>query len=327
MRIATCLLFAAGCSNSLPPPGMCDVTTGGEPLAAEPLALGAGGVYDDLAFSPLRHQIVAAPEGAGRVSLVDVYSQQITAIAVPPGVGSADASATKLFAADRSATRILAFDIAAATMTASHTLTSEPDYLRVSPTTGEVWVTLPGKNRIDILEPDGLAVVGSVTTPAPPEGLTFDTEGRAYTNNDGAVVAIDVAGRSVVGEWDDGCGYSHGFPQIDLAYGLAFGGCRPNGGVGVTTTGGEQRSGFEAGGGPAVLAYNATLHHLYLRGDPSPTLSMLAVCPDGGLGVLATVAIPDHGHASAADDRGAVWLGDSSTGGLVRVADPFPGPI
>jgi hypothetical protein len=323
MRIATSLLIVAGCSNSLPPPGMCDVSTGGDTPVAEPVALGAGGYYDDLAFSRPRRQIVAAPEGAGRVSLVDVDSKQITAIAVPQGVGSADASATTLFAADRSAMRILAYDVATATMSASHALTSEPDYLRVSPTTGEVWVTLPGKNRIDILEPDGLAVVGSVSTPAPPEGLTFDAEGRAYTNNDGAVVAIDVARRTIVGEWNDGCGYSHGFPQVDLGYDLAFGGCRPNGGVGVTTTSGEQRAGFEAGGGPAVLAYDATRHHLYLRGDPSPMLYILAVCSTGELGTLATVAIPEHGHASAADDRGAVWIGDSSTGGLVRVVDPF----
>ena len=197
----------------------------------------------------------------------------VASISVPGGSASADASATTLYVVDRSGARIVAFDIASTMMTVAHPLTADPDYLRVSPTTGEVWVTVPGRNRIDILEPTNLAVVASVTTPSPPEGLTFDTQGRAYVNGDGAVVAIDVARRVVVGEWDVGCGYSHGFPQIDLEYGLAMGGCRPNGGVGVTTISGEQRAGYEAGGGPAVLAYDSTRHHLYVRGDPSATLS------------------------------------------------------
>jgi DNA-binding beta-propeller fold protein YncE len=249
----------------------------------------------------------------------------VTSIGVPSGSASADTNATTLYVVDRAGARIVAFDVASTMMVASHASSAEPDYLRVAPTTGEVWVTVPGRNRIEILEPTGLAVVGSVTTPSPPEGLTFDTQGRAYVNGDGAVVAIDVARRVVVGEWDVGCGYSHGFPQVDLGYGLAMGGCRPNGGVGVTTIDGEQRAGYEAGGGPAVLAYDATLHHLYVRGDPSSMLSILAVCPDGQLGELARVSIPERGHAAVTDERGHVWVADSTTGGLVRVTDPFPG--
>ncbi|HEY5951384.1 MAG TPA: hypothetical protein VIV40_38085 [Kofleriaceae bacterium] len=323
MRVLALLLFI-GCSNSLPPPGMCEVATGSDSATVEPVTLGGGGSYDDLTYSHALGKVVAAPQGTGRVFVVDPASMNVTSIGVPGGVGSADASATRLFVADRGGARIVAFDLATTMMVASHPLTSEPDYLRVSPTTGEVWVTVPGRNRIEILEPTGLAAIASVTTPSPPEGITFDLQGRAYVNGDGAVVAIDVAHRVVVGEWDVGCGYSHGFPQIDLAYGLAMGGCRPNGGVGVTTIEGEQRAGYEAGGGPAVLAYDATLHHLYVRGDPSPTLSILAVCADGQLGELARVPIPERGHGAVDDELGHVWVGDSTTGDLVRITDPYP---
>jgi len=304
---------------------MCEVATAGLTPSVDLVSLGGGGYYDDLAYSRALGKVVAAPEGTGRVSLVDPDSMVVTSIAVPAGTGSADASATTLYVVDRSGSRVVGFDIATGAMTASHALSSEPDYLRVAPTTGEVWVTLPGRNRIEILEPMALAAVGSVTTPAPPEGISMDGAGRAYINNDGAVVAVDVARRVIVGEWDDGCGYSHGFPQIDLRYGLAFGGCRPNGGVGVTTTDGELRAGYEAGGGPAVLAYDGARHHLYVRGDPSAELSILAVCSDGQLGELARVPIPDRGHGAAADESGHAWVADTTTGGLARVTDPFPG--
>jgi DNA-binding beta-propeller fold protein YncE len=325
MRTHWFILLCAACSNSLPPPGTCEVPTSGEAATAEQIALGGPGSYDDLAFSKPLRKIVAAPQGTGRVHLIEVDTKNFTTIAVPGGTGSADASATTLYVADRGNSQIVSFDVTSGAKLASHTLTAEPDYVRVAPTTGEVWVTLPGRNRLDILDPVNLAVVGSVTTPTPPEGLTFDEAGRAFVNNDGTVVAIDVARRVVVGEWDVGCGYSHGFPQVDTEYNLAIGGCRPNGGAGITTMTGEQRAGFEAGGGAAVLAYDSVRHHLYLRGDPSPTLSILAVCSTGELGVLASVPIPDRGHASAADDRGNVWLGDSTTGGVVLVTDPFPG--
>ena len=325
MRTHAMLVFLAGCSNSLPPLGTCEVAAGTDQPTVEQIALGGPGGYDDLAFSlPLR-KIVAAPEGLGRVHLVDVDTGTFTTIPVLPGTGSADASATTLYVADRDGMRIGAYDIATGALLQTHALETEPDYVRVSPTTNEVWVTLPGRNRVSALDAKTLAVVGSVTTPAPPEGLTFDGAGRAYVNNDGTVVGIDAARMSIVGEWDDGCGYSHGFPQIDLAYNLAIGGCRPNAGVGVSTMSGELRSGFEAGGGAGVLAYDPVRHHLYLRGDPSPKLTILAVCPTGEMSVLATAAIPDRGHASAADDLGNVWLGDATTGGVVRVTDPFPG--
>jgi hypothetical protein len=319
------LLVYAGCSNSLPPPGMCDVAAGSGEPTVDHVALGGTGYYDDLTFSPALGKVIAAPEGTGRVSIVDPDSMAVTSISVPGGTASADASATTLYVVDRGNARIVAFDLTTTMMTAMHSIGAEPDYLRVAPTTGEVWVTIPGRNLIDVLEPAALAVVASVTLPSPPEGLTFDAQGRAYVNGDGAVIAIDVARRVVVGEWDVGCGYSHGFPQIDLSYGLAMGGCRPNGGVGVVSVDGEQRAGYEAGGGPAVLAYDATLHHLYVRGDPSATLSILAVCPDGQLGALARVPIPDSGHAAVSDGRGHLWVADSTTGGLVRVTDPFPG--
>jgi hypothetical protein len=256
------------------------------------------------------------------VYLIDPDSLAIQMLAVPRGVSSADASATTVFASDRVDDRIVAVDIATGTTTTG-ALPGGPDYVRFSPMTNEVWVTLPGSNRIEILDAASLASIGSVTVPAPPEGLTVDGD-RAYVNANGSVVAIDVARRITVGEWSDGCGLSHGFPQVDPGYGLAFGGCFSNGGVGVVTMDGSLVAGFEAGGGEAIVAYDPVRHHLYVRGDPGGTLDVLATCSDGQLGLLQSVTIPDSGHGASADDRGNVWVADATTGGVLKIADPFP---
>jgi DNA-binding beta-propeller fold protein YncE len=317
------LLVVAACGNSLPPPGTCDVATNGETVDVTPVALSGGRAsYDDLRYSPELRKVVAAPHGTGVISLIDPDSLAVQTLTAPGGVYSADASTTTVYAADRGADRIIAIDVASGAMVATQAMPGTPDYVRFSPMTNEVWVSLPGTNRLEILDAASLAVIGSVTLPGPPEGLTFDGE-RAYSHALGRVIASDVARRLVVGEWSTGCGYSHGFPQVDDQYQLAFGGCFSNGGVGVVTMSGAQRAGFEAGGGEAILAYDQRRHHLYVRGDPGGTLDILATCSSGELGVLARVAISNDGHGASADDRGHVWVADATTGGVLRVTDPF----
>lgn len=321
------VLVLVSCGSSLPPPGSCGVpTTGSETVVVVPVALADGpATFDDLRYSPQLHKVVAAPEGTGHVFLVDPDTLEVQIANVPRGVSSADASATTIFAADRAASQILAIDAVGLAKVAAGDVPGRPDYVRVSPTTGEVWVTIPARSRLEIFDPKSLAPIGSVIVPDPPEGLTFDDAGRAYVNALGTIVAIDVARRAVVGEWDRGCTIPHGFPQVDETYGLAIGGCLANGGAGVVTMSGDLRAGFEAGGGEAVLAYDHARHHFYLRSDPGSTLDILATCRDGQLGLLASVPIPNSGHASSADDRGHVWIADATTGGVVRVTDPFAG--
>lgn len=317
MRVLAVALLA-GCS-SLPPPGTCDAAA--VTITVEPVALGGLAAYDDLRFAPALGKVVAAPEGTGAIYLIDPDSLAVEMLAVPRGVGSADASATTVYAADRDGNQIVAL---AGGIVHHGAVPGAPDYVRVAPTTGEVWVTIPARDRLEIFDPRGLAPIGSVIVPGPPEGLTFDTAGRAYVNTLGSIIAIDVARRAIVGEWGRGCAIPHGFPQVDEALGLAVGGCAGGGGAGVVGFEGELRAGYQAGGGAAVLAYDHARHHLYLRGDPGTTLAVLAVCSDGELGELARVAIPGHGHASSADDRGHVWLADATTGGVLRVTEREP---
>src|SRR5204862_3561366 len=161
--------------------------------------------------------------------------------------------------------------------------------------TSEVWVSLPGTNRLEILDAASLAAIGSVTLPGPPEGLTFDGE-RAYTHANGRVLAIDVARRLVTGEWDTGCGFSHGFPQVDDQYGLAFGGCFSNGGVGVVTMQGNVRAGVGAGGGEANLAAEQVRRRRYPRGGPGRALDLPATRRSPGRRRAAAGTRTPHAH-------------------------------
>jgi len=327
MRISLLVLALAGCSNSLKDPGQCPVPAAtGEPVAALVPLVGQPAYFDDLHYAPALGKVLAAPEGVARMYVVDPETMTATMITTSAGTASADADARTIFTVDRSNDQVTAYDATTGEKVASLRLGANPDYVRVVPGGGELWVTVPGQDRIDVIAVTGapatLARVGSIEIPGAPEGLTFGN-GRGYTQAGGRVIAVDIARRLVVGEWNTGCDASHGFAQVDDGYGLVFAGCKSAGGAAVLSREGKELTGIEAGGTETVLAYDSTRHHLHLRGDPGSTLSMIAVCADGGMSVMAEVPIPNEGHAATTDARGNVWLADATTGGLVRITDPF----
>jgi hypothetical protein len=324
MRSALFLVLVVGaCGNDLPSAGMCGVATNGEMPTVDHVALaGRSAGYDDLRFSPQLGKVLAVPSGTATLYMIDPDSMAVAMAAVPGGAESVDASANAIYVLDRSNDAILAIDTTSLTTTHTQGTTGNPDYVRFSPTSNEVWVTLPGRNEIEILDATTLAPVATIDVPSP-EGLTFDSTGLAYTQSGGRMIQIDVARRTAMAEWDTGCGASHGFPQVDEAYGLAIAGCSSNGGIAVTTTSGEKRAGFEAGGDAAILAHDGTKHHLFVRGDPGATLDILAVCSDGGTNVLGSVELSMNGHGATVDDRGHAWVADAVGGAVFRITDPF----
>ena len=318
------LVLVHGCGNDLPPAGTCELPGGGTPTVDVVPLYGRSVGFDDLRFSPQLDKVVAVAPGTMLLHIIDPDSLDSRSIAVPAGAASADASATAIYVADRGGDRIVAYDAETGAGRGAQPTSGGPDYVRVAPTVPEVWVTIPSRDRIEIFDEETLAPLGVVEIPAAAEGLTFDASGHAYTQGGGRVFAVDVARRVVIGEWDTGCGYSHGFAQVDEAFGLVVAGCGSAGGAAVLTTAGELRSGYEAGGDAAILALDGTRHHLYLRGDPGGELAILGTCRDGATALLATVDIPDEGHGATVDDRGHAWVCDATTGGVVRVTDPFP---
>ena len=331
MRPFAMLAFAA-CSNgnSLPPPGVCNASNAGTLPVAMPIKLADTALsFDDLRYAPSLDKVIAAPAGLGKVFLIDPDDDSVMPLDefIPTGIASADGKGALVFAVDRANRRIEIIDVFLRTVTGETQLDDAPDYIRASPTSDEVWVTFPGAGKIEVFAtsttPPSATRTASIDV-GDPEGLVFDGAGLAYTNDGGHVVQIDAATHEVLNRWSDGCGSSHGFPVVDTALGLVFGGCADNGGAGVLeSAGGGKRSGIEAGGGPAILAYDEALHHLYLRGDGAPTLDIVGVCADGGLTVLGEVAIPSSGHGATAEG-GRVWVCDPANGGVVKITDPYP---
>jgi len=323
------LIVVAACGNNLPPSGECTAPPGGGTPTVESVHLVDGVFFDDLDYSAALDRVVAAPEGADAVYLIEPRTLAVTTLAVSGDVASADAAADLVFAADRPFTIHILDPVTGevATGTASGGI----DYLRVSPDGAQLWLSEPGAGRLEVMtivrgSPPALAPLATIETPGAPEGLHFDSTGaHAYTQSGGRVIEVDTATRAVTGNWDDGCNGSHGFPMADPVRGLAIGGCRDSGGGAVIDRAtGEVVSGFEAGGGAAILAYSEPLAHFYLRGDGSPNLAILGLCADGTMAELATVTIPSSGHGAAADADGHVWVADPQHGGVVRVTDPFP---
>lgn len=139
------LVILAGCGNSLPPSGTCDVATNGQTADLMLVALPGGGpaTFDDLRYSPELMKVVAAPHGTGFISLIDPDSMVVQSVSAPLGIESADASATTVYAADRASDRIIPIDIATGTTVASQDVPGIPDYVRFSPATNEVWSRSP----------------------------------------------------------------------------------------------------------------------------------------------------------------------------------------
>jgi DNA-binding beta-propeller fold protein YncE len=322
MRPVVLVVALTACGNDLPGLGSCELPPG--PAAPELVQVplfGQATSFDDLAYSRQLGRVIAAPQGTGRLYVIDPDTLETQVASVPGGTSSADADATQIYAADRGNDRIIVLDATTLESVGSIELGHNPDYVRVAPTAPEIWISMPGADRIEIYDAATLAGLDTIEIGGP-EGLTFDQGGRAYTHSGGNAVVIDVASRSVVGKFDTGCGSSHGFPQADPARDIVIGGCGSSGGAGVIANG-ELVSGIEVGGSAAILAYDDARHHLYLRGDPGDTLDILGICSDGSMSVLAEVPISRCGHGAVADDKGHVWVCNEQTGGVQRITDPF----
>lgn len=324
------LLCACQPGNDLPSAGKCDAARAQIVAPTpEPVALaGEAAPFDDLWFSVALDRVIAIPEGHGVVYLVDPATLAVTSFSGFGAIATGDATATRLYLGDRGNDRVLVVDAASGSVLGQVELGANPDYVRLAPDGRELWVTQPGHDRIAVYELDDAGMAGPasyIDIDGGPEGLTFAPSGaRAYTQQfTGTLVVIDVATREVIDEWETGCAHAHGYPQIDEMRGLVISGCSSDGAAVVLDADeGQRKAGFSAGGDAAILAYNPTLEHFYLRGDPGGDLAILGLCDAGTLDELTRVDVADEGHGMVADPHGNVWVCDATHGGLLRVHDP-----
>lgn len=328
-----CLGFIVGCQGNLP---------AATELTASPVSLpgGSAGIgFDDLLYSLQLKQVIVPAGRTGSLDLVDPQTLKVTTLngfsaqnqfggGHGEGTTSADFGKGYLFAIDRTAMRLDMVDPISKTILGFAAVASSPDYVRFVEATGEVWVTEPDHEQIEVFSlgsgtPPTLTAAGVIHVSGGPESLVIDpTRQQAYTHLwGGATVAIQLKTRALVSQWPNGCIGSRGI-ALDETHGFLFAGC-VEGKVFVLDVehGGQQLSNFSYGLGVDVISYNPKLSHLYLPAASSAMMAILGVSASGKLSLLGTVKTAQDAHCVTADDQGNVWVCDPSKGQLLLVKD------
>jgi len=307
-----------------------------------PLPGGAAGIgFDDLIFAAGLKKVVVPAGRSGNLDLIDPESHEIITIAgfsakerfrkgQSEGITSADEGRGLLFATDRTALKLDVVDPGSRVIVAQALLASSPDYVRFVESTGEVWVTEPDAERIEIFTladsgPPTPVHAGFIPVPGGPESLVIDgTRGRAYTHLwKGLTLAIDTRTRATKEKWPNGCKGSRGI-ALDRKRGFLFAGCSEGKAVVLgLDRGGATLDSLRYGSGVDIIAYNPQLAHLYLPGASSATMAILGVSAAGRLSLLGTAKTASGAHCVVADDNHQAWVCDPAHGHLLLVYDIF----
>jgi len=339
LLVVVTAVTAGAATRSQPAPG----GAAGTIVIPIPLPGGEGGIgFDDLTFAPDLKRLLVPAGRSGNLDLIDPATRQITPIVGfsaqgkgtaghGDGTTSADAGRGMIFAIDRTALKLVVLDAAAKTVVAKVDLAGDPDYVRWVAPVGELWVTQPDKDRIEIftLPASGPAVPVHkefLAVPGGPESLVVDAaHGRAYTHLwKSTTLAIDLKSRAIVARWPNGCKGSRGI-ALDAGRGFLFAGCAEGKAVVLDLShNGAVLSSLSAGSGVDIIAYDPGLAHLYLPGGKSETMAILGVSKVGKLSLLSTVKTARGAHCVAADDRHQAWVCDPDHGRLLLVNDTNP---
>jgi hypothetical protein len=313
----------------------CSTTPQGTPVKLPDGDPGIG--FDDLRYSARLHRVLVPGGRSGRLDLINPDDMTVTSIlgfsvtgdysgGHDDGVTSVDESPALLYATDRTSGKLLVIDPAKGAIIGSTALAASPDYVRVVASRRELWVTQPSASQVEIFRvaDDGTPTHDSVVPVSNgPESMVVDeTRGRAYTHRwQKSTVAIDLATRTIVAEWANGCASSRGI-ALDESRGFLFSGCN-EGTAAVLDVAHDGRilSTLARGSGFDVIGYSPSLGHLYLAGSSCSCLVTLGVSPTGQFSFLDRKDAPSSTHCAVADDVGHAWVCDQSGGQIWRVDD------
>lgn len=303
---------------------------------------GPGIGFDDLRYSATLHRVLVPAGRTGTLDLIDPDTLAVTSIAGFGAVGSysgghddgptsVDEGNGLLYVTDRTTGKVDVVDPGAARIIASASLVAGPDYVRYVKATNELWVTEPDADQIEVLalaaDPTAApAHAAVVAVDNGPESMVIDNKrGRAYTHRWRATtVAVDLATRAIVAEWQNGCAASRGI-ALDEERGFLFAVCSE----GTTSVldvanGGKVLSTFSRGSGFDVIGYAPRSGHLYLAGSDCGCLVTLGVSAQGTLGFLEQAKASGRTHCAVADDLGHAWWCDQDQGSIWRTTDASP---
>jgi DNA-binding beta-propeller fold protein YncE len=285
---------------------------------------------------------------AGRTGTLDLVDPDTLAVTSIPGFGttasysgghddgptSVDEGNGVLYVTDRTTGKLDVVDPAAGRIISSVALGAGPDYVRFVKATNELWVTEPDADQVEIFsltsDPTVAPVHAAVVavTNGPESMVVDNTRGRAYTHRwQATTVAIDLASRAIVAEWQNGCAASRGI-ALDETRGFLFAACSE----GTTSVldvnnSGKILSSMAKGAGYDVMGYSPQSGHLYLAGSSCGCLVTLGVSAQGALSFISRVDADSSTHCAVADDAGHAWWCDQDRGSVWRVIDDSPASL
>ncbi len=307
-------------------------------MKARPIELPGGGVgvgLDDVVFARRLGKLLVPGGRTGKLFAIDPLSLAITEISGfaetsryagghGEGTTSADEGPADLYAIDRTSGTVDVVDPVARAVVFAVPTAGDPDYVRHSSATGEVWVTEPDQERIEVFTVSNRTLVrrSSLHIRGGPESLVLDAaRQRAYTNTwKGETVAVELKTRKVAGRWLNGCAASRGL-ALDEKRGFVFVGCAEGRVSVLDASTGARLSEAKTGYGVDGLAYSPALSRVYVPGSRNGTLTVLSVGNDGKLEKLRTARTSPGAHCAAADDSGQVWVCDPDHGRLLLFKD------
>ena len=315
----------------------------GPPAGTVALPGGSGGIgFDDLQFSRSLDLVLVPGGRTGNLDLVDPRTASVTSISGfssstaykgghGEGITSVSEGEGRLYVTDRTALALSVADATTRKIVARTKLGASPDYVRYVAPTHEIWVTEPDKDQIEVfrLSADGRTApshAAFVRVANGPESLVLDaTRGRAYTHLwSGSTIALDLKTKSVLARWPNTCQGSRGM-ALDEKRGFLFVGCSEGKAVVLDVMhDGKVLGNASTGAGVDIIDYDATLHHLYVPGGQSATLSILGVGAGGTLTELARLPAAAEGHCVVSDQHGRAYVCDPKSGRLLVFKDDFP---
>jgi DNA-binding beta-propeller fold protein YncE len=300
---------------------------------------GRGIGFDDLAYARAFHLLIVPAGQTGSLDLITPGSGAVTAIPHVTGVhtsarghweGTTSAAYGRgyFFASDRDANEVVVIDAGTKAIMRRVKLESGPDYVRYLASVHELWVTEPHAKQIQVfavrIHPEvSLVNKTRIAVPGGPESLAVDeVRGRAYTNlwTDRTMV-IDIRAHRVVEKWPNTCKGARG-SALDEKSGFLFIGCSEGKAVALDSLhDGRVLSSAATGKGVDIIAYNPALHHLYVPGADSATLTILDVDGSGHLTPNATLPVARGSHCVVTDDDRRVYVCDPAQGRLLLFKD------
>jgi len=311
----------------------------GEKLPPIDLPGGKGGIgFDDLGFSRSLHRVLIPAGCTGALDLLDPGTRLVVGIrgfamgnglcgCHGGGITSVDEDRGFLFVTDRTSRRLVVIDPKTLSVVSSAPLSSSPDYVRFVGESGEVWVTEPSAERIEVFS---LGMTGRLTpvsqgfiaVPGGPESLIVDhTRARVFTHLwRGATVAISIKDRSLMRQWRNGCRASRGI-ALDERRGFLFAGCAEGRLMVLDANRGEILGRASSGRGVDIIAYNARLSHAYLPGAESATMAIIRISARGSTTLAKTIKTAKGAHCVTVDDHNRVYVCDPANGRLLLFQD------